>query len=73
MLWIVNGVRQAQMGSRSPLWIVIALTVLGTLSVAGCGVRGSLEAPPKQTSDAPPGKPGDPPPHRPSVLDSLIR
>jgi len=51
----------------------MVLTVLGMLSVAGCGVRGSLEAPPKQTSDAPPGKPGDLPPHRPSILDPLIR
>jgi len=61
------------MSRRLPLCLAIALTVLGALSAAGCGVRGSLEAPPKQTSEAPPAKPGEPPPHKPSILDPLIR
>ena len=61
------------MRRRLPLCTAIVLTLLGTLSISGCGVRGSLEAPPKQTSEAPPPKPGDPPPHRPSILDPLIR
>jgi predicted small lipoprotein YifL len=51
----------------------MALTALGLLSAAGCGVRGPLDSPPKQVSDAPPPKPGEPPPHKPSILDPLIR
>jgi predicted small lipoprotein YifL len=61
------------MSRRVPLCVAIALTVLGLLSAAGCGVRGPLDAPPKQVSDAPPPKPGEPPPHKPSILDPLIR
>jgi predicted small lipoprotein YifL len=61
------------MSRRVPLCVAIALTVLGVLSAAGCGVRGPLDAPPKQVSDAPPPKPGEPPPHKPSILDPLIR
>ena len=61
------------MSRRVPLGVAIALTVLGLLSAAGCGVRGPLDAPPKQTSDAPPPKPGEPAPHKPSILDPLIR
>jgi hypothetical protein len=61
------------MRSRLPIWLLTATTVLALLAGAGCGVRGSLEAPPKAASDAPPPKPGAPPPHRPSILDPLIR
>lgn len=62
--------------SRHPaLRVAIALTVLGMLSAAGCGVRGPLEQPPEaKTGDAAaPRAPGAPPPHKPSVLDPLIR
>jgi hypothetical protein len=61
------------MRSRLPIWLLTATTVLALLASAGCGVRGSLDAPPKTASDAPPPKPGEPPPHRPSILDPLIR
>jgi hypothetical protein len=59
--------------SRLPLWLVLAATTLGLAVGAGCGVRGSLDAPPRAAGDAPPPKPGEPPPHRPSILDPLIR
>jgi len=62
--------------SRLPLCAAIALTALALLSVPGCGVRGSLEAPKGQKTDtggATPGKPGEPVPHKPSILDPLIR
>ena len=74
--------RSCEQGSTRPdaqplqLGLAIALLALGTLSLAGCGVRGSLEAPPKaqaETGDATPGTPGEPAPHKPSVLDPLIR
>jgi predicted small lipoprotein YifL len=61
------------MRSRLPLWLVTATTVLALLAGAGCGVRGSLDPPPKAVSDAPPTKPGEPPPHKPTILDPLIR
>lgn len=64
------------MRSRLPLCAALALTVLAMFSIAGCGVRGSLETPPgarDQTGGATPGKPGEPVPHKPSVLDPLIR
>jgi predicted small lipoprotein YifL len=64
------------MRSRLQLGLVVALMVIGTFSLAGCGVRGSLEAPPEtrtETGDATPGKPGQPVPHKPSILDPLIR
>jgi hypothetical protein len=62
--------------SRLPLCAAIALSVLALVSVPGCGVRGSLEAPKGQkteTGGATPGKPGEPVPHKPSILDPLIR
>ena len=64
------------MYSRLQLGVVSALLLLGAVGLAGCGVRGSLEAPPQeptQTGDATPGKPGEPNPHKPSILDPLIR
>ena len=61
------------MRSRLPLWLVTATTVLALLASAGCGVRGSLDAPPRTASDAPPSKPGEPAPHKPTILDPLIR
>ena len=55
----------------------IALAFLASaLLLAGCGVRGSLEAPPQErteTGAAVPGTPGQPVPHKPSILDPLIR
>src|SRR6186713_2636291 len=39
------------MHSRLPLCGAIALTVAGMLSIPGCGVRGSLEAPPKEKTE----------------------
>ena len=51
------------MHSRLPLCVAVALTVAGMLSLAGCGVRGSLEAPPQaktETGNATPGTPGQP-------------
>jgi predicted small lipoprotein YifL len=61
------------MDRRLPLRVAMALAVLGVFGIAGCGVRGPLETPPKQVGDAPRPKPGEPPPHRPSILDPLIR
>jgi predicted small lipoprotein YifL len=58
------------------LGFVIGLTVLGAASLSGCGVRGSLEAPPEakvETGSATPGAPGAPAPHKSSILDPLIR
>jgi predicted small lipoprotein YifL len=54
----------------------LALLMLGALSLAGCGVRGSLEAPPQEqteTGNATPGSTPQPAPHKPSALDPLIR
>jgi predicted small lipoprotein YifL len=64
------------MQSRPSPAVAVALLVLGALGLAGCGVRGSLEAPPQaqtETGSATPGTPGQPAPHKPSVLDPLIR
>jgi len=63
------------MRSRLQVGLVAAL-MLAAFSIAGCGVRGSLEKPPgeqAQTGDATPGKPGEPVPHKSSILDPLIR
>jgi predicted small lipoprotein YifL len=68
------------MQGRLQLGVVTALLALGAMSLAGCGVRGPLEAPPAatnvETGNATPGTPGQPagaPQHKPSVLDPLIR
>jgi predicted small lipoprotein YifL len=61
------------MRSRVQLCLLTATTLLALLAGSGCGVRGSLDAPPKAVADAPPSRPGDPPPHKPSILDPLIR
>ena len=62
------------MSRHLALRVAIALTVLGMLSAAGCGVRGPLEQPPEaKTADTAPRAPGEPPPHKPSILDPLIR
>jgi predicted small lipoprotein YifL len=61
---------------RLPILAAVALTTLVLVSVPGCGVRGSLDAPKGQkteTGGATPGKPGEPVPHKPSILDPLIR
>jgi predicted small lipoprotein YifL len=63
------------MPSRRSLGLA-ALLVVGALCLHGCGVRGSLEAPPREkaeTGGAVPGTPGQPVPHKGSVLDPLIR
>ena len=64
------------MQGRPHLFVAAALLLLGALSVAGCGVKGPLEAPSaveKDTGNANPGSPGQPVAHKPFVLDSLIR
>lgn len=64
------------MHGRLRLAAAAGLIVLGTLALGGCGVRGSLDAPPEaktETGDAVPGTPGQPVPHKPSILDPLIR
>jgi predicted small lipoprotein YifL len=64
------------MRRRLQLGIMIALCLGGAFGLSGCGVRGSLEAPPDakvETGGATPGTPGQPVPHKPSVLDPLIR
>jgi predicted small lipoprotein YifL len=66
------------MPSRLTRAASFALLLAGALALAGCGVHGSLEAPPQAkaettTGDAVPGTPGQPTPHKPSVLDPLIR
>ena len=64
------------MHSRLRLGLAAALIAVGTFGLAGCGVRGSLETPPREkveTGDAVPGTPGQPVPHKPSILDPLIR
>ena len=73
---MLRTVNKVHMHSRLPLWVAIALTVAGMFSIPGCGVRGSLEAPPKEkveTGGATPGTPGTPVPHKPFVLDPLLR
>ena len=64
------------MHGRLRLGIAAGLIVLGVMGLTGCGVRGSLEAPPQEkvsTGDAVPGTPGQSVPHKPSILDPLIR
>ena len=64
------------MHRRLLLGMAAALLVLGTLGLQGCGVRGSLEAPPEaktETGSAVPGTPGQPVPHKGFVLDPLLR
>jgi len=65
------------MGRASRLGILLA----AALAVAGCGVRGSLEAPPSPEADTTAqadsgqGKPAGaaPKPHRGFVLDGLLQ
>lgn len=64
------------MHGRLQLGIAIAIILASAVVFAGCGVRGSLDAPPgavNETGGATPGTPGDPVPHKPSILDPLIR
>jgi predicted small lipoprotein YifL len=61
---------------RVQLAVAVALAAFGALALAGCGVRGSLEAPPQaqtETGGATPGTPGQPAPHKPFPLDPLLR
>jgi hypothetical protein len=62
--------------ARSAALLSLALLLGGALLLAGCGVRGSLEAPvtePTETGNATPGTPGQPVPTKPSILDPLLR
>jgi len=62
--------------SRLQLGLVLGLLALGTFSLSGCGVRGSLEAPEgvTKTGEAKHGTtPDSSKPHEPSILDPLIR
>ena len=73
---MLRTVNKVHMHSRLPLCVAIALSVAGMFSISGCGVRGSLEAPPNakvETGNATPGTPGAPAPHKPSILDPLLR
>jgi predicted small lipoprotein YifL len=62
-------------------YVVRGLILAMALSMAGCGVRGSLEAPPEAKADSTAqadsgqGKPAGaaPKPHRGFVLDGLLR
>jgi len=61
---------------RLKLVVAIWLLLLGAIGVAGCGVKGPLEAPgagPKETGNAEPGTPGQPVAQKPFILDPLIR
>lgn len=52
------------------------LAVVGTLALAGCGVRGSLEAPADEkteTGNAIPGRTGEAAPKKGFILDPLLR
>ena len=65
-----------QMQVRSQLAVAVALIALGAVSLAGCGVRGSLEAPSQakdETVEATPGTPGEAKPHKPFPLDPILR
>lgn len=70
-------VRRVKMGRKFVLGIMMAAAV----TMAGCGVRGSLEAPPNPVTDTTAkaesgqGKPAGaaPKPHREFVLDGLLR
>ena len=69
------GLKPAQMRGRRQLGVV-AVLLLGELSLAGCGVKGPLETPRDaavETGNATPGTPGQPVAHKPSILDPLIR
>ena len=69
----MNKVHSGPVLGRFLAWTLIAI---GALSLGGCGVRGSLEAPPAATTEtggATPGTPGQPAPHKPFILDPLLR
>ena len=73
---VKRNVNRGQMHGRLRFAIAAGLMALGVLGLHGCGVRGSLDAPPEaktETGDAVPGTPGQPVPHKPSILDPLIR
>ena len=64
------------MAGRLKLVAMLSLLLLGTASVAGCGVKGPLEAQsagPTDTGNATPGTPGQPVAQKPFILDPLIR
>jgi predicted small lipoprotein YifL len=73
---LLRTVNKVHMHSRLPLYVAMALTLAVMLSISGCGVRGSLEAPPgakTEVGKSEPGTPGEPVPHKPFILDSLLR
>lgn len=63
--------------------VQIAVLSLAALTLAGCGVRGSLEAPAEakaqgkaasaEAADAGPNSAAAPKPHRDFILDGLVR
>lgn len=71
------------MSRRSSNLIRLALSGLAAVALAGCGVRGSLDAPPEAkaagtATSAEAGAAGSnsaatPKPHRPFVLDGILR
>ena len=73
---VLRTVNRGHMPGRLALGLAAAVLMLGTFSLFGCGVRGSLEAPPREkveTGEAVPGTPGQPVPRKGFVLDPLIR
>jgi hypothetical protein len=72
-----QGSNELMTRSRLQLGLVLGLIALGTFSLSGCGVRGSLEAPEGIATTTGEAKPGSTPdtskPHQPSILDPLIR
>jgi predicted small lipoprotein YifL len=61
------------MHGRLQLVVAVALVVLGALGVAGCGVKGPLEAPNAVAKDTANATPSQPTAHKPFILDPLIR
>ena len=63
MLGSVNRAEPRRMQSRLTLVVSVSLLLLGAMGLAGCGVHGSLEAPPAaktETGNATPGTPASP-------------
>jgi predicted small lipoprotein YifL len=63
-------------GGRARTGTAIALLALGALALAGCGVKGSLDAPEGvvKSGEAKPGTVPDPKkPHQDSILDPILR
>ena len=65
------------MQTRQHIRVAVALLLGSVLALGGCGVRGSLEAPPSANTETGSATPGTPvttaQPHKPSILDPLLR